>query len=405
MVWRRSGVKGRFSQILFAFGIIILVFAYFMHLPILYFAAVLITFFGYISPKYIDVVTSRLVLENSLEKIKLYAGEEGELALTFKNLSRLPLTHLTVSMQFDTDHLQFGAVDGNESSHNGTFTFRTAVNGRGISRMTVPFLAVKRGVAKPNSIIIEVSDPLGLHSEKFVHDLPVKKQIIIYPEEKMPIGFRELVMNREGDLINQSSIFRNQSMTAGTREYEMGDPFRNIHWKATAKKGALQTKIFEKTTAMNWTFVICLDPQANKSGREWLEDQLSRIAFLSSYAARHQIDCEFFINIKPFGRRKTFHLQAGGGRHQHARALEYLAYIKLNTIKTAVGSALQEVTHSLKQPGFIFLVHQNADIQYSEYARKWTTAGFNVCRMTDSGVIRPYQEGGGIHEAKTSFLS
>ena len=46
---------------------------------------------------------------------------------------------------------------------------------------------------------------------------------------------------------------------AGARDYQAGDSVRHLHWKATAHRGMLQTKLFDPSASPHW--MVCLNTQ------------------------------------------------------------------------------------------------------------------------------------------------
>ena len=72
--------------------------------------------------------------------------------------------------------------------------------------------------------------------------------LIVYPKmvplEQLGIPSRQLF----GDIRTRSHIFEDPVLTMGIRDYQFGDSLKRVHWKATARTGKLQTKVFELTT-------------------------------------------------------------------------------------------------------------------------------------------------------------
>src|SRR5699024_11289684 len=73
-------------------------------------------------------------------------------------------------------------------------------------------------------------------------------EIIIYPD-------RHALHNREmenrmmtGGFTERNALFSDPLMTNGTRGYIPEDSMRDIHWKASAKTGELQTRLYDKMT-------------------------------------------------------------------------------------------------------------------------------------------------------------
>src|SRR5690606_37948708 len=53
-----------------------------------------------------------------------------------------------------------------------------------------------------------------------------------------------------GEIKVHHSLFTDPIRTRGIRDYSPHDRFRDVHWKATARRGHLQTKVYDPSTGM-----------------------------------------------------------------------------------------------------------------------------------------------------------
>jgi uncharacterized protein (DUF58 family) len=78
--------------------------------------------------------------------------------------------------------------------------------------------------------------------------LDLIESVVVYPRllslPALGIPAREF----SGDLRARSWLFEDPSRMAGARDYRPGDSLRRIHWPATARAGALQSRVYEATT-------------------------------------------------------------------------------------------------------------------------------------------------------------
>jgi uncharacterized protein (DUF58 family) len=65
-------------------------------------------------------------------------------------------------------------------------------------------------------------------------------------ESKRPIG--EIVMTHR--------LFEDPTRISGIRDYQNGDSYSRVHWRATARTGKLQSKVFEPSSLAGATIVI-----------------------------------------------------------------------------------------------------------------------------------------------------
>jgi uncharacterized protein (DUF58 family) len=102
---------------------------------------------------------------------------------------------------------------------------------------------VRRGLYRVGPAVIETSDPLGLVRRfrvdpevRFLTVLP--RTVAIGPG--WPLGHSPI-----HEVPRRRSLFEDPSRFLGVRDYRPGDGLRRIHWRATARSGRLQVKLYE----------------------------------------------------------------------------------------------------------------------------------------------------------------
>src|SRR5690625_6213241 len=83
------------------------------------------------------------------------------------------------------------------------------------------------------------------------------------------------------------SPFENIENRIGTRNYQYGDPFKHINWKASAKAQSLQTNTFERVVDKSLIIIVNLQAKENRNfpiSSEMLERNLSYTAYLAQFA-------------------------------------------------------------------------------------------------------------------------
>jgi uncharacterized protein (DUF58 family) len=59
-----------------------------------------------------------------------------------------------------------------------------------------------------------------------------------------------------GEVVMTHRLFEDPTRIAGVRKYQEGDPLARVHWRATARTGKLQSKIYEPSTLAGATIVV-----------------------------------------------------------------------------------------------------------------------------------------------------
>jgi uncharacterized protein (DUF58 family) len=59
-----------------------------------------------------------------------------------------------------------------------------------------------------------------------------------------------------GEIRGSKPIYFDTNRVVGQRDYQSQDPMKHIDWKATARAGTLQTKVFEPVVSLNMLIVM-----------------------------------------------------------------------------------------------------------------------------------------------------
>lgn len=162
----------------------------------------------------------------------LELGESIESRLVLRNRKPLPALWL-----FWRDEVEPGLdVEGAASG------FET-LGSEGILRSACVLHTTRRGLFRIGPAVIEASDPFGL-VRRFRVD-PEVRFITVLPRvvplgQGQPLGHRPV-----HEVPRRRSLFEDPSRFLGLRDYQPGDSLRRIHWRATARSGRLQVKVYE----------------------------------------------------------------------------------------------------------------------------------------------------------------
>lgn len=116
-----------------------------------------------------------------------------------------------------------------------------------------------RGEHLLSGIKLKTGDPLGLIEKEKV--LPAENKILVYP------AFQEMVYRPvahhfdQGMTASKERVQRDTSMAIGVREYQPGDRFSWINWKATARRNDIMTKEFEQRQSHDVTILMDCAPE------------------------------------------------------------------------------------------------------------------------------------------------
>ena len=121
-------------------------------------------------------------------------------------------------------------------------------------RQRVPVTFPQRGVYRQDAFRIVTRFPFGFLQK--ARRLEMKKEVLVYPSVETVADFSEVFAGIEGALESMSKG-RGQDLYA-LREYLPTDSARHVHWKASARLGALMVREF--TLEEDFRVLLVLDP-------------------------------------------------------------------------------------------------------------------------------------------------
>jgi uncharacterized protein (DUF58 family) len=188
--------------------------------------------------------------------------------------------------------------------------------------------ASQRGVFPLGPTHLRAGDIFGLLHEERVLDS--QEELVVYPRvvplEELGLPGKEPL----GDKRARYHLLEDPSRTMGARDFRPGDSFRHIHWPATARRQALQTRVYEPTVML--TAVICLDVATLP--KPWqgilpdlLEETITVAASLAAYATDNRYSVGFISNgARPLSER-AIKVMPGRAPDQLMRILESMAAV------------------------------------------------------------------------------
>ncbi len=114
--------------------------------------------------------------------------------------------------------------------------------------------ALRRGYHQIGPLVAEHGDLFGLYRRFKVLTEPAF--ILVLPKV-VPVQAYELASRRPvGEIRLAHRLFEDPTLLRGVRAYEPGDPLRRIHWRATARTGVLQSKLYEPSCLAGSTLLL-----------------------------------------------------------------------------------------------------------------------------------------------------
>lgn len=217
-------------------------------IALLWILSLALAIYGY-SHFWAKTTSGQVVLQIRTSDEMIVEGDQAEIWTVLENRSWMPIPWFEIAHPVPEGML---VLDGNEWRTEivyRTYLFpRQRVQRRHIVRCD------RRGLHRFERAEIQFGDGIGL---KDIHDnLLSGAQIVVRPrllgEDQLPVRLQELVGERAVVRWYQEDTSRLQ----GIRSYQLGDPYKNIHWAATARTGQLMVKQFETTSETDFYVVL-----------------------------------------------------------------------------------------------------------------------------------------------------
>jgi uncharacterized protein (DUF58 family) len=260
---------------------------------------------------------------------RLFHGEETDLLIEIVNAKPLPLAWLRIRDEFPS---QVELLSG-----------RLAVGHRVDRRLLVSVLSlrwyeqvtrryrlrgVRRGVWRFGPLEVASGDIFGLGSKREKHEQT--ETLLVYPRI-IPITALGLPAHQPfGDERTQRRLLIDPLRLMSAREYQPGDSYRYIHWKTTARRQSLQTKVFEPSASR--LLAVFLNINTFEFLYEGVDLELAEFAITTAASiARHAwgegYQVGLYVNsvTSPGGER--IRIRPGGHPEQLSTILEALARV------------------------------------------------------------------------------
>ncbi|WP_368297797.1 DUF58 domain-containing protein [Cytobacillus firmus] len=175
-------------------------------------------------------------VERNLPKTEYNAGEQAVITLRISRESAFPLLYLVIE-----DEMSEQLLHARKSNEAKRFLFP------GFQKeMSIQYKinSLPRGEHFFASVRFKTGDLLGLIEKE--RQAPAESRMIVYPAYEEMIYKPMAHHYDQGMTASKERVQRDTSMAIGIREYQPGDRFSWINWKASAKRNDIMTKEFEQ---------------------------------------------------------------------------------------------------------------------------------------------------------------
>ncbi|HEX2347439.1 MAG TPA: DUF58 domain-containing protein [Ktedonobacterales bacterium] len=174
-------------------------------------------------------------------------GGSVDVEVMVENRKPLPLPWLEVGDEFPEGLVELGRVLA-PSERIGRATLRLTLALAGYQRLRRRYrlLAVERGVYHLGPTTLRARDSFGMATSQA--DVETQATLIVRPLVTSMERLNLPSVAPFGEHRSSTRLLDDPLRVSGIRDYAPGDEPRRIHWKATARAGALRSKIYDPST-------------------------------------------------------------------------------------------------------------------------------------------------------------
>lgn len=323
MNWAKYIIEDRKLPGISGFAMILILISFYMHSKMVLFLAIFFLAVTGANQLYLKRIGERLEFLNINEKSRLFIGDQGQWTLGFRN-EGYPILKGELRVYFDNYVVPSG-VEEDERHKVLDIVIPFSIFTGQTRQIIIPFSAKRRGIAKIRMLELHVPSLLGFGETVLESKFYLKQQSVVYPKPIPIKGLREQMSILQGGNIVPQSVFEDRLGPTGTRDYVSSDSFNLIHWKASARKQTLQTRLFDKISEKSWHIALNISDGYGITGS--LEKLISCLTEFAYFCYHKQISYSLSINVRTVGSTPFLYLPKGEGSGHLQNVLEMLASV------------------------------------------------------------------------------
>ncbi len=226
--------------------------------PALTLLALLFLFAAAIGAVWNRVALSAVDYDRQLSEHRCFPGDTTELRITVTNRKPVPVAWLSIEEELSGSLVPIDrptTISG--TSGRRVMQLQTRLGPFEAVTWRISLECVRRGAMTIGPTTLRASDPLGFFTSRRRRD--DETGMLVYPRLQS-LGRVDFPMTQP---VGAARAFRlappDPIRIVGIRDYRPDDPFRSIHWKATAREGSLRVRVVESASATQLGIFANLD--------------------------------------------------------------------------------------------------------------------------------------------------
>ncbi|WP_422123681.1 DUF58 domain-containing protein [Planococcus sp. X10-3] len=376
MEWIRHDFGMKNTKWAFAF-LVVLFFSFIALLQ--YAAAALIAFVGviiFLQLIYFEKLGDKLLFKNVRGRKRILNAGDSEWELAFEN-NGLPIWGANLKIWFIDAVLPVGGEGGN-FTELVEIDIPFTVGHKETIALKIPLTGNRRGLSRIKKMELTVPHPFGQGKLLLEYGAMVLQEQLVYPRLRKDQFRYAPSKQKPGQFNLKHSLFEDPFQPVGTRDYVSTDQFNQIHWKASARLGTYQTKVF--THVANEAMLFVFNVADRFAAIYNLEERIEELASYIENCYSEGVPYALAINVRSAGKTPYLYLPAGEGSRQRQNALELLSIISKNNSTMPFNSMLAHLDLHLELPYTTYLLTDDIE-SIRTFIPKWS-------RKTELKILR-----------------
>jgi len=241
---------------LYYIAFVLMIFSAILRQPLLFVAGLLVFALAFVPELWYRYCLRQLTVDRRPATTRMMLGDTIEMTIAIENRKPLPLPWLQIVDDVpESLPIRNQQIAPSSSPERALLTNTLALWAYQRVRRRYFIRALARGAYRFGPMKLRSTDPFGILTRETTLDQTVALVIhpLVAPLERFGLPAHAPFGERKAP----RRLLEDPLRVSGIRDYVPGDEPRRIHWKATARTGSLQSKVYESSTSH--TLAIFLD--------------------------------------------------------------------------------------------------------------------------------------------------
>ena len=192
-----------------------------------------------------------LAATRECNRLAAEVGDQVAIVITLRNSGRWPVAWVLLEDLLPREALIHDPPRLRLGGRRVQLTMLRPAARKNINYQLTP---TRRGYYQIGPLVLETGDLFGLHRRYRVLTEP---HFLMVMPRVLPLAGYEVSSKRPiGEVRMSYRLYEDPTRISGVRAYERGDPLNRVHWRATARTGALHSKVYEPSTVAGATLLL-----------------------------------------------------------------------------------------------------------------------------------------------------